>query len=219
MIGSVTKTLAMISTNEVLVEAASGSVCSNQTSRQVSRTGVDGITRGNICDAISVKHTPTPVAIGSPTMYPSSGISEILQVANKRQSVSPSFNRNDQKLDTVVDGKSPKDQDSLYIFSKLIDIELSHGYRYNLYLRCQMNFMSDVVQTEAPQFVDLGILAVNRSNEFGVLGTPTTRMRRPSDVSHLSAPDHAFGEATAFVMRAPRSDRDYSYKNEFQIWK
>ena len=80
-----------------------------------------------------------------------------------------------------------------------------------------MDFASNVVQTKAPQFVDLGLPDVNTSDEFSILGTPATRIRSPTDRSHWSVMDHVFGEAKAVGMSAARSDRDYSYKTDFEI--
>ena len=75
-----------------------------------------------------------------------------------------------------------------------------------------MNFAGDVVQTQAPQFMDLEILDINTLNESGVLGTPVTRIQRPADVAYWRVPDHVFGEATAVGMSAAKSDHDYSHK-------
>ena len=75
------------------------------------------------------------------------------------------------------------------------------------------------VLTEASQFVDLGILAINILNESGVLGTPNNNIQRPMDWYHWTSPDHVFCEATAVVMSAARSDQDYSYKTDFEIWR
>ena len=82
-----------------------------------------------------------------------------------------------------------------------------------------MNLLSNVVQNEAPQFVDLGILAIKKLNKSGVLGTTATIIRRPTDGSHWTDLDHVFGEATAVGMSAARSDQDYRYKNYFDIWR
>ena len=82
-----------------------------------------------------------------------------------------------------------------------------------------MKFLRNVVQTELPQFVDLGILAINTFNESGVLGTPVTRILRLTDGSHWTAPGHVFSEAIAVRMSAASSDQDYSYKTDFEIWR
>ena len=132
---------------------------------------------------------------------------------------SPDEFSNVQKLDTVVDGKLPDNQDYASVFIKVVGRELSHGSSNGLYLRCRMNFLSNVVQTEAPQFVDLGVPAINTLNESSVLGTPATRIRMQTDGYHWTAPDHIFGEATVVGMSAARSDMDYSYKTDLTIWR
>ena len=109
-------------------------------------------------------------------------------------------------MDTAVDRTFLDDKYSAYVLSKVIGHELSHGYSNDLYSRCWMNFSSNVVQTKAPQLVDLGIPAVNKSNELGVFVTPTTSTRRPADISHWLMPDNTFVEAAAVGMSAARSD-------------
>ena len=75
-----------------------------------------------------------------------------------------------------------------------------------------MNLFSNVVQTEAPQFIDLGLPDINTSNKPDILSTPSTRIRRLTYGSHCSDPDHVFGELIAVGIIAARSDQDYSYK-------
>ena len=152
------------------------------------------------------KPAPSPVLIVSPTTYSEYGLNESLQVGKKRKSNSLDEVRNAQKLDTVVDGKFPNDRDSEFIFSKVIGSELSHGSRDDLYSRCRMNFLDDILQTEAPQFVDLGLLAINKLNESGVLGTTVTRIQKSMYGFHWTDPDHVFGKAKAVGMSVARSD-------------
>ena len=128
-----------------------------------------------------------------------------LQVGKKRQPTSLEKVSNNQKLDTAVDRKFHNDQYSASFFSKIISRELSQGSINDLYLCCRKNFSSNVVQTKAPQFVDLGLLDVNTSNELGVLSTPAIRIIRPTDGSNWSVTDHVFGRVTAVGMSAARS--------------
>ena len=122
-------------------------------------------------------------------------------------------------MDTVVDGNFPHERYYESVFSKVIGCILSDGSRDDLYLRCRMKFLSNVVQTEAPPFVDLGIPSINTLNESGVLGTPVTRIRRPTDGSHCTTPDNFFGEETEVGMSAAKLDHEYIYKTDFEIWK
>ena len=81
---------------------------------------------------------------------------------------------NTQNLDAVVDGKFPNDLDYASIFSKSISHKLSDSYSNDLYSRCRINFANDSVQTQALNFMDLGIPAISILNKSGVLSTPAT---------------------------------------------
>ena len=140
-------TLLAPTTQEVVTDAASGDVWIDRTPRQVSRRGVDGSTSRDIHNAFSAVETTYPVLIGIFTTSPPCGINTIHKVANKWQSASPGLVRQIQKLDVIVDGNFPNDQDSASTFSKLIGHKLSNGSRGNLYTRCRMNFAADPVQT------------------------------------------------------------------------
>ena len=77
--------------------------------------------------------------------------------------------------------------------------------------------MSDAVGTEAPDFVHLGIPAINVSDKFNTFGTPSTRVRRLNNGYRWSASVHVFGEATAAGMSGTRSEQKFSYKTDFEI--
>ena len=152
-------------------------------------------------------------------MYPTCALNGSLRVRNKLQSTSPDKISIAQKLDTDVARKLPNDQCSTTVFRKVFGCRLSHGSSNDLYLRFWMNFSSNFVQTKAPQFVGLEIPDINTSNEFDILGTPTIRIRRPTDRSHWYALDTVFDRETAIRMSAARSYQDYSYKTYFDIWR
>ena len=135
-----------------------------------------------------------------------SGHSGTFQVFNKRQSTSPGKIRGTPKLETYVDRNLPYDWYSASISRKVIGREISHLSSADLYLCCRIYFASNVVQTEASQFVDLGIPAVNTSDEFGIQCTPATRIRGPTFGSHWCAPDHVFGKSTAVGMSVTSSE-------------
>ena len=89
----------------------------------------------------------------------------------------------------------------------------------DIYLRYWIEFTSNAVEYEAPSFVELGLPAVNTSDEFNTFGTPATMVRRPMDGSHWSAPDHVSGESTLVGMSRTRPEQNYSYKTVFEIWR
>ena len=80
-----------------------------------------------------------------------------------------------------------------------------------------MKYAADTVQTQTPQFMDLGFLNINSLDEISGLSTPAKRIRRPTDCANWSAPDHIFGEVTAVGVREAKSGHDHNYKIEFQI--
>ena len=145
------------------------------------------------------------------------GHSEIQDIFNKQQSTSPSVSINAQNFDTSVDRYLANDGNSIAIFRKLLGCELSGSLSTNIYLRCQVDFTNNTIRTKAPDFMHLGIPAVNASDEFNALVPLATIVSRPTNGSHWSVPGHAFGEAKAFGMSGARLEQNYSYKTDFEI--
>ena len=136
----------------------------NRTPRQLSWTGVDRITLGNIGHAASVEYVPSQVLIGVSGTSPTCGLNRSLQFANKTQYIFPALLGNTQKLDVVIDRNLPDYLDSATIFRKVIGQKLSDGSIDEIYLRCRMNFADDFVQTQTPKFIDLGLPTINTLN-------------------------------------------------------
>ena len=98
-----------------------------------------------------------------------------------------------QIFNTSIDRNLAKNGDSTPIFSKVIRKKLSHDSISDIYLRCRVDFTSNTIRNEAPDFMHLGILAFNASDELRSFVTPATRFGRPADVSNWYAPGHVFG--------------------------
>ena len=118
------------------------------------------------------------------------GYSGSLEIFNKRQFTSPRISRNTQECDAYIDGNLAYDKYYTSIFRKVLGRELSDSLSANIYLRCQMDFTSNVVRTEAPNFVNLGFLSANALDELRYFVNPATKFRSTIDGSHWSAPDH-----------------------------
>ena len=194
------QTLLTSKTNKVVVDVACDDEWFNRTPWQVIRTGVDGSTTGEVCNDVSIESAPSTLLVGIVSTSPTCGLSRSLQVDKKRKYMSPGLGRNTQKLDAVIDGKFLDDLDSASILSKVICHKLSDSISGDLYLRCRTNFTNYPVQTQAPNFMDLGILYINTLNESSVLGNFASSIQNPTEIYHLSAPDNIFGEATAVGM-------------------
>ena len=74
---------------------------------------------------------------------------------------------NTQIFNTSINGNLAKNGDSTPIFSKVIGRELSHDSSSDIYLRCRVDLTSNDVGTEAPEFMHLGLPAVNALDELG----------------------------------------------------
>ena len=146
------------------------------TPRKVSRTGVNRIIPGGICHAVSIVEPPSPVLIGIVATPPPCGLNARRQVENKRQSTSTALDGHTPKLDAVFDGKLPDDLDSASIFSKVICHKLSDSSSGDIYLRCRIDFASYPVQTQTPQFMDMGFSTINALDKSSGHSTPTTRI-------------------------------------------
>ena len=82
-----------------------------------------------------------------------------------------------------------------------------------------MNLIADPVQTQTSQFIGMGLSGINALYEGSGPSTHANRTRRPKGGSHWSAHNHIFDETTEFGVSEAKSDDDYNYKTEFQIWK
>ena len=106
-IGVDNKNLSMPATKEFPADAACGGAWVNRTLCQVSQTGVNASTPGDVCNAVSAKHSPYTVLIGSLTTYPTCDLRISLQVVKKRKSTSPGLGGDTPKMDTAIDLKFP----------------------------------------------------------------------------------------------------------------
>ena len=142
------QTLLEPTIKEIIPDTASGGAWVKRTPLQVSRTGVDVSTPGDIHHGVSAIEAPSPVLIEIVTTSPPCGINATQKVANKRQSTSPVLVGHTQKLDAVVDGKLPDNLYSASIFSKAISHKLSNGSSGDLYMGFRMKFSANPVQTQ-----------------------------------------------------------------------
>ena len=173
--------LATPQTKEVITDASRSSVWILWTPRRESRTGRDRTTPVDCDNAVRSPRYNSPFLIGGTGVPPTRGHSGSLEVLNKLTCTSPSVSKNTQKFDACVDGNLENYGDSTSILSKVIGLELLHSTSTDIYLRCRMDFTSNAVRNEAPNFVDLGLPNVNASDEFNSFGNPATRFRRLTD--------------------------------------
>ena len=130
------------------------------------------------------------VLIGVTTVSPNYGIMEIQEILSIHGSTGSMEIRDTQNFDTSINGNLAENGDSTPIFRKVIVQELFQDSSAGIYLCCRVDLASNAVGTEAPDFMYLGILAINASDELRSFGTPATRVGRPMDGSNWYAPVH-----------------------------
>ena len=212
-------TLLTPATKKIIVDAASGGVWTSMTNRKLSRTGVNKSNQGDIANAICIVEMFSPVLIEIIGTDPPCGLNLIQEVGNIRKYTSPGLVRQSSKLDAGVDRKFSDDCNSTSIFSKVIGDKLSDGSRRDLYAHKSMNLAEDPVQTQTPQFVDMGLTTIDTLYEGSGISKPATIIRRSTDGAHWSTPNHIFDETIAVGVSEAKYDYGYNYKTEFQIWK
>ena len=80
-----------------------------------------------------------------------------------------------------------------------------------------MNFAADPVQTEIPQFTDLGFWTINVLRESSGLRTPSTIIQRPTYGANRSAPNRDIGELAAVGVSEVKSDYTITIKLSFKF--
>ena len=213
------QTLLTPAKKEVVVDTALGGTWVNMNPRQVIQTGVYGSTLGNIHNAIRVKHNTSSVLIGIVGTSPTCGLNGSLYVVNKQHASSRGLVRKNPKIGNCCWRKVAQWYRFCVHFSKVIGPKLSNISSGDLYSLCRTKFTDYPVQTQAPKFMNLGLLAINAFDEISSLSTPATRILWHTDGTHWSVPGHVFGEAIEVGMRTANSGHDYNCKPEFQVWK
>ena len=179
--------LKMTHTMEVIMDTAYSNAQILWTLRSVSWMGGDNTTPGNCNVAVRSPWDNSPIFIEDIGFPPTRRHSGNLEILNKRQSTSPSINRNTQIFDAYVDGKLANDGDSMSIFSRLLGRELFHSPSADIFLRCRMDFKSNAIRTKATNFMDLGLPDVNMLYELNTFVAHATRIRMPAYGPHWYA--------------------------------
>ena len=218
------QTLIMPAAKEIFVDATLGNAWNNRTPRQISRTGVDvsiqiftpihsGMIKYYTTGSSDSSGTRIPIGNSNTNTAPPCGLNVSPNIGDIQKSTTPDL-RDSDKIDTSVDGKFTNNLVALPIFTDILSDEISNTSIRGLYARIGMHLSADPVNSVAPKFVYLGFSTVDVLDKGAGLWTPATRVGRPMDVAHWSAPDHIFGETTA-VGDAVSTKSDYNYKTDF----
>ena len=154
-----------------------------RTPRDVSRMGRDGTTPGYGNTSVEAARLTFPVQIcHSNTDSPSrTGNQEII---NPRGAVSPQWIRNAEKLKASINGFFAEDRGPTPIFSKVVGWKFTEDSSSDVNSRCGVNFGSDTVFTQNPNFVNFGLASINTTDKLESFSVPTTRVGGPNNSSN-----------------------------------
>ena len=157
----------------------------------------------------------SPVLIGCGTTVSPTRICS-KEISSTSVPIIPVKVKNAQPFHTSINGHSSKNRDPTPTFSKVIRRKLSNKSSANIYSCCWVNFTRDAVLTKIPKSTNLGISAVHTLNELGSFSIPDTIIERPTDGSNQLSPENIIGEATASRMSRTRSEKNHSFKTDFE---
>ena len=105
------------------------------------------------------------------------------------------------------------------IFSNVVGCKFSDKFSIDVKLRCGMNFGSNVVFTQNPNFINPGLAYVNTTDKLGSISVPATRDRRPTSSCNWIRHVHNIKGATVDRVSETRSNIDYIKKSDFETMR
>ena len=159
--------------------------------------------------------TTNPVWIGTePSVFPIS--IRIQEIDSPRRYIIPQEVSSADPLDASTTRISSKHSASLPISSKVIGSKFTNESITDVYARGQRNTMSDAVLSKIPNFMDLGLLSVNTTDELGFVFAPTTTTTLVTHGSNWILCSHRFSVATSDRVSGTKSKQNYNFKSFFE---
>ena len=134
----------------------------------------------------------------------------IQDIGIPRGSIGPQEGRDNQPLDTSINGIYAKHRDLAPTWSKV------YKPSADVYSRCRMNLTRDAVLNKIQNFMNLGLSSVHTSDEIGSVFIPPTIIGRPDDGSNWLPPGHRIGEVAADRVIRMGSGQNYNAKTDFE---
>ena len=186
-----------------------------RTPADTSWHGMDGTTPRDGNPTIGSIRLTSPVRIGGSNICYSSRTGN-QYIINPRGSIGPQWIRDDQPLDTSINGNYSEHRDPAPIFSKLIGRKFIDESSADVNSRFRMNFGSDTVLTKSPNFVNLGLASVHISDGLRSVFITTNIIRTPKDSSNWIPTSHRIGEVALDRVIRAGSEQDYNAKTDFK---
>ena len=163
--------------------------------REVIQTGRDGYTPRDVNAAVTTARlTPSNPSFNSTSNFQTRNGNQY--IVSPRRSIIATKARNAEPLEAPINRISAVHGHSTSIFSKLIGPKTVSGEIDDVYARKRMDFASNSVVAESPNFLDLGLLPANIADKLESIISPTTIVKGLTDSSNWLASRHGCKEVT-----------------------
>ena len=158
--------------------------------------------------------TTTQVRTGTGTFVPQISIgSQKIKVQSR--SIIPQEVRNYEPLDSPINIIPAEHSDPMPTWSKVIGSKQITNKSADIYTCSRMNFRSDTVLSESPNFIHFGVSSIITTDELRYVFVPTTIIGRPTDGSNWLLSGHDINESTAVRLRGTKAKNHYNFKVNF----
>ena len=140
-------------------------------------------------------------------------------IVSPRRSMIATEARNAEPLDSPINRISAAHGHSTSIFIKVIGTKTVSGESAGVYVHERMDFASNSVVAESPNFLDLGLSPANKADKLKSIISPTTRVKGLTDSSKWIASRHGCKEVTARKVSEEKAYSNYIKNSEFETTK
>ena len=138
------------------------------------------------------------------------------EIEGPMRSIIPQEVRNAEPLNASINIISSKNRDPTPTWSKVRGRKFINESSTDVYVCIRMNIASDTVLRESPNFMDLGLLFVNTTDELRSVFYPTTRIGSSTHGPNWLLCIHCISEATADRVSGIKSKHNYNFKSVFE---
>ena len=134
-------------------------------------------------------------------------------IEGRRQSITLNEGRNAEPLDASINIFPDKHRYPTPGWSKIVGSKVVTDKSANVYARGRMNFKSDTVLSENPNFINFRLSPVNTTDKLGSVIVPTTRVGSPINGSYWLQPGPHIEEATADRVSKTKAKNHCNFKS------
>ena len=186
-----------------------------RTAREVSRTGKNDPTPRDFNTAVATPRLTPPIpsfksTSSSPTW------TQTQDIVGPSRYIITTKAKNTNPLDAPINGCLAVHGHSTFIFNIVIGPKTLPRESTNVHARKRMDFTSNYVIGESPNFMNLGLSPANTADKIKSVISPDTRFEVLTDGSYWLASRHGIEEITAGRVSETKAYMDYIKNYEFE---